>query len=150
MKCMPLFSVVLVFLALALSASAWAEGEQCDRSKRYASLSEQSQQALQSGMLVSEVNKNTASEYHMGYVYKLIPHSPEVVMAVFTSYADQKDYLTNVLTADVETQSANYARVRFVYNLPWPLPNSEYVVNDTVLQEGETYLLYWSLICRPA
>ena len=72
------------------------------------SLSEQSQQALQSGMLVTEVNKNTASEYHMGYVYRLVTHSPEVVMAVFTNYADQKDYITNVLTADVEAQSANY------------------------------------------
>ena len=66
-------------------------------------------------------------------------------MAVFTNYADQKDYITNVLTADVEAQSANSARVRFVYDLPWPLPNSEYVVNDMVVQEGETYLLYWSL-----
>jgi hypothetical protein len=66
-------------------------------------------------------------------------------MAVFTNYADQKDYITNVLTADVEAQSTNSARVRFVYDLPWPLPNSEYVVNDLVVQEGETYLLYWSL-----
>jgi hypothetical protein len=145
MKFTMLFSLGLVFFALTLPSASWADNPQCDRSKRYTSLSEPSQQALQRGMLVSEVNKTTASAYHMGYVYTLVEHPPEVVMAVFTNYKEQTGYITNVLEANVEVQSANYARVRFVYDLPWPLPNSEYVVNDTVMQEGETYLLYWNL-----
>jgi hypothetical protein len=66
-------------------------------------------------------------------------------MAVFTTYEDQRGHITDVLQAHVEAQQGNYARVRFVYALPWPLPNSEYVVNNTVVQEGETYLLSWDL-----
>jgi len=92
-----------------------------------------------------EVNTHTGSAYHMGYVYTLVPYPPEFVMAVFTNYADQRGHITDVLEAKVEVQQGNYARVRFVYDLPWPLPNSEYVVNDTVSQEGETYLLSWDL-----
>jgi hypothetical protein len=145
MKCTMLFSLGLVFFAVTFPASSWADNPQCDCSKRYEALSAPSQQALQQGMLVSEVNKNTASEYHMGYVYTLAEHPPEVVTAVFINYKAQKGSITNVLAAHVEEQSANYVRVRFVYDLPWPLPNSEYVVNDTVVQEGETYLLYWNL-----
>ena len=145
MNCTTLWSVGLVFGVLLLSASAGAEGQHCDRSKRYEALSEQSQQALQQGQLVSEMTKSTTSEYHLGYVYKLVAHPPEVVMAVFTNYAEHKDYITNVLEANVEAQTANYARVRFVYDLPWPLPDSECVLNDTVVQEDDTYLLYWSL-----
>jgi hypothetical protein len=145
MQCTTRWPVGLVFCTLLLSASVGAEGRHCDRSKRYEALSEQSRQALQQGQMVSEVQKDPTSEYHLGYVYKLVAHPPEVVMAVFTNYPEHKDYITNILAANVEAQSVNKARVRFVYNLPWPLPDSEYVLNDTVEQEGDTYLLYWNL-----
>jgi hypothetical protein len=145
MYCTTLLPVGFVLLALVLPATPWAESQRCDRSKRYASLSEQDQQALQQGLLVSAVEKDAASAYNLGYVYRLVAHPPEVVMAVFTNYADHKDYITNVREVSVEAQSANYARVRFVYDLPWPLPDSESVLNDIVVQEGETYLLYWNL-----
>ena len=145
MKRTVLFSVGLVCFAFCLSSAAWTEDGHCDRSKRYASLGEQVQQSLQQGGLVSEVNTDTTSEYHMAYVYKLVSHPPEVVMAVFTNYEAHKDHISNIRQVSVEDQKANYARVRFVYNLPWPFPDSEYVLNDTVVQEGETYLLYWDL-----
>jgi hypothetical protein len=90
MKCTMLFSLGLVFFAVTFPASSWADNPQCDCSKRYEALSAPSQQALQQGMLVSEVNKNTASEYHMGYVYTLAEHPPEVVTAVFINYKAQK------------------------------------------------------------
>ena len=141
----PLWPVGYVLYVLLLSASVEAREHHCDRSKRYDALSVQSQQDLHQGLLVNEMPSNTRSASHLGYMYKLVAHSPEMVMAVFTSYAEQKTYITNVREATVEVQSANYARVRLVYDLPWPLPRSEYVVNDTVVQEGDTYLLYWDL-----
>jgi hypothetical protein len=145
MKCPLLFALGLLFLAVTFPSSSGAEQPQCDRSKRYASLSAPNQQALQCGLLVSEVEKNPASAYQQGYVYTLAAHPPEVVMAVFSNYTAHKGAITNVLDAHIEVQAANYARVRFVYDLPWPLPNSEYVVNETVIQEDDTYLLYWDL-----
>ncbi len=122
-----------------------AADDHCDRAKRYEALSAQVQQTLQDNALLLEVNTHTGSAYHMGYVYILVSYPPELVMAVFTNYAGQRGHITDVLEAKVEVQQGNYARVRFVYDLPWPLPNSEYVVNDTVRQEGETYLLSWDL-----
>jgi hypothetical protein len=124
---------------------AAAESRHCDRQKRYESLSQQAQGTLQGGAFVLEVDRHTGSDYHVGYVYKLVSHAPELIMAVFTTYPEQKEYISGVLEATVEEQRGNYARVRFLYDLPWPIPDSEYVVNDTVMQDGETYLLYWNL-----
>ena len=122
-----------------------AADDHCDRAKRYEALSAQVQQAPQGNAVLLEVNTHTGSAYHTGYVYTLVPYPPEFVMAVFTNYAEQHGHITDVLAATVEVQHGNYARVRFVYDLPWPLPHSEYVVNGTVRQEGETYLLAWDL-----
>jgi hypothetical protein len=142
---MMLLAVWLLCVACLVPAPVMAAADHCDRDKRYEALSAQVQQTLQSNAVVLEVNTHTGSAYHMGYVYTLVPSPPEFVMAVFTTYADQHGHITDVLEATVEVQRGNYARVRFVYDLPWPLPNSEYVVNNTVVQEGETYLLSWDL-----
>lgn len=140
-----LLTVWLLVFAYLVPAPAAAADAQCDRAKRYETLSTQDQQTLQDAAPVLEVNTYTGSAYHMGYVYQLLPAPPELVMAVFTAYEDQQGHITDVLTAQVEAQRGNSARVRFVYDLPWPLPNSEYVVNNTVVQEGTTYLLSWNL-----
>jgi len=145
MKSTMLLAVWLLCFACPVPAPVMAADDHCDRAKRYESLSAQGQQTLQGNALLLEVNTHTGSAYHMGYVYTLVPYPPELVMAVFTNYAEQRGHITDVLEAKVEVQQGNYARVRFVYDLPWPLPNSEYVVNDTVRQEGETYLLFWDL-----
>jgi len=145
MKSTMLLAVCLLCFACPVPAPVMATDDHCDRAKRYEALSAQVQQTLQGNALLLEVNTHTGSAYHMGYVYTLVPYPPEFVMAVFTNYADQRGHITDVLEAKVEVQQGNYARVRFVYDLPWPLPNSEYVVNDTVSQEGETYLLSWDL-----
>lgn len=145
MKSTMLLAVWLLCFACPEPAPVMAADDHCDRAKRYEALSAQVQQTLQGNALLLEVNTHTGSAYHMGYVYTLVPYPPELVMAVFTNYADQRGQITDVLEAKVEVQQGNYARVRFVYDLPWPLPNSEYVVNDTVKQEGETYLLSWDL-----
>ena len=145
MKSTMLLAVWLLCFACPVPAPVMAADDHCDRAKRYEALSAQVQQTLQGNALLLEVNTHTGSAYHMGYVYTLVPYPPELVMAVFTNYADQRGHITDVLEAKVEVQQGNYARVRFVYDLPWPLPNSEYVVNDTVRQEGETYLLSWDL-----
>ena len=140
-----LLAVWLLCCACLVPAPVMAADAHCDRDKRYEALSAQDQQTLQGDAAVLEVNTHTGSAYHMGYVYPLVPDPPEFVMAVFTDYDDQRGHITDVLDATVEVQRGNYARVRFVYDLPWPLPNSEYVVNNTVGQEGETYLLSWDL-----
>jgi hypothetical protein len=140
-----LLAVWLLFCACLGPAPAVAAEARCDRAKRYETLSAQDQQTLQGDVPVLAVNTSTGSAYHMGYMYQLVPYPPELVMAVFTTYEDQRGHITDVLQAQVEAQRGNYARVRFVYALPWPLPNSEYVVNNTVVQEGETYLLSWDL-----
>jgi len=145
MKSTMLLAVCLLCFACPVPAPVMATDDHCDRAKRYEALSAQVQQTLQGNALLMEVNTHTGSAYHMGYVYTLVPYPPEFVMAVFTNYAEQRGHITDVLEAKVEVQQGNYARVRFVYDLPWPLPNSEYVVNDTVSQEGETYLLSWDL-----
>ena len=145
MKSTMLLAVWLLCFACPVPAPVMAADDHCDRTKRYEALSAQVQQTLQGNALLLEVNTHTGSAYHMGYVYTLVPYPPEFVMAVFTNYAEQRGHITDVLEAKVEVQQGNYARVRFVYDLPWPLPNSEYVVNDTVSQEGETYLLSWDL-----
>jgi hypothetical protein len=131
--------------AALVAAPAVTAADRCDRSKRYETLPAQDQQMLQSGALILKVQTHPGSAYHTGYVYHLVSAPPELVMAVFTTYEDQRHHITDVLAAHVETQHGNYARVRFVYNLPWPLPNSEYVMNNVVVHEGETYLLSWDL-----
>jgi hypothetical protein len=141
-------STMLVAVWVLVGASlapAMATATRCDRDTRYETLPTQDQRMLQHGAPVLKVQKHTGSAYHMGYVYQLVPYPAELVMAVFTTYEDHRGHLTNILKATVEAQRGNYARVRFVYNLPWPLPNSEFVMNETVAQEGETYLLSWEL-----
>jgi len=140
-----LVAVCLLVCASLVPAAAMAAADRCDRATRYETLPAQDQQTLQRGAPVLKVHTHTGSAYHMGYVYQLVRYPPELVMAVFTAYEDHRGHLTNILEARVEVQRGNYARVRFVYDLPWPFPNSEYVVNETVVQEGETYLLYWDL-----
>jgi len=145
MKSTMLLAVWLLCCAGPVLAPVMAADDHCDRAKRYEALSAQGQQTLQGNAVLQEVQTHTGSAYHTGYVYTLVPYPPEFVMAVFTNYAEQRGHITDVLDATVEVQHGNYARVRFVYALPWPLPKSEYVVNDTVRQEGETYLLSWDL-----
>jgi len=145
MKYTMFLALWLLYCACPVPAPVMAADDHCDRAKRYEVLSAQVQQALQGNAVLLEVNTHTGSAYHMGYVYTLVPYPPEFVMAVFTNYAEQRGHITDVLAATVEVQHGNYARVRFVYDLPWPLPHSEYVVNGTVRQEGETYLLAWDL-----
>lgn len=140
-----LLAVWLLCCTCLAPALARATEARCDRAKRYEALSAPDQQTLQSAAPLIEVNTHTGSAYHMGYVYQLLPYPAELVMAVFSTYEDQRGHITDVLGAQVEAQRGNSARVRFVYALPWPLPNSEYVVNNTVVQEGETYLLSWQL-----
>jgi hypothetical protein len=145
MKSTMLLAVWLLCCACPVPAPVMATDDHCDRAKRYEALSAQVQQTLQGNTVLLEVHTHTGSAYHMGYVYTLVPYPPEFVMAVFTNYAEQRGHITDVREAKVEVQHGNYARVRFVYDLPWPLPHSEYVVNDTVRQEEDTYLLSWDL-----
>jgi hypothetical protein len=131
--------------AALMPTAALATEDRCDRARRYEALQAPDQQTLQRGGAVLQVQTHTGSAYHVGYVYHLVPYAPELVMAVFTSYEEHRGHLPHILVATVEAQHGPTARVRFVYALPWPLPNSEYVMDETVAQEGETYLLSWTL-----
>lgn len=110
MKSTMLLAVWLLCFACPVPAPVMAADDHCDRAKRYEALSAQVQQTLQGNALLLEVNTHTGSAYHMGYVYILVPYPPELVMAVFTNYADQRGHITDVLEAKVEVQQGNYAR----------------------------------------
>jgi hypothetical protein len=131
--------------ATLVPTAALATVDRCDRAMRYETLQAPDQQTLQRGEAVLQVQTHTGSAYHVGYVYHLVPYAPELIMAVFTTYAEHRGHFRHILAATVEAQHGNTARVRFVYALPWPLPHSEYVMHETVVHEGETYLLSWTL-----
>lgn len=141
------FAVLMCALALLLAQSVSQAATKCDRSPRYAGLSDQDRSQLQQGKMVAVVNKNTGSDFHMAYLYKLVDFDPELFMAVFTSYGEHKGNIRAILSSRVEAAKGNWARVRYELDSGhWYVPNIHYSVNDFVIKDADgSFVLNWDL-----
>ncbi len=123
-----------------------AEHSKCNRTLRYDGLSESIKTKLQNGKTALAADSKTDSDFHIGYVFKLVDLDAELVMAVFSSYSEQKGNIRSLLESTVEDQKGNWARVKYELDTGHVLiPNSHYSVNDVVSKENNTFLMYWNL-----
>jgi hypothetical protein len=83
----------------------------------------------------------------VNYVYKLVDLDAELLQAVFSAYAEQKEHFPRIKESTVEEEKGNWARVRYEADTGhWYVPNSHYTVNDMVAKDGSTYLMSWNLV----
>jgi hypothetical protein len=139
---------VVCTMTAALTASALADEAhtRCDRSVRFAGLSEQTKAALYKGETVTISDENTDTVFHMNVIMRLVDLDAELVQAVMTAYDEQKDHLKSLKESTVEELKGNTARIRYIADTGhWYVPNSHYTVNDVATKDGATYLLDWSL-----
>ncbi|MBI3556469.1 MAG: hypothetical protein HY074_09420 [Deltaproteobacteria bacterium] len=144
-------SLLVSASTLALSSMALAQEaethSQCNRTLRYESLDEATKTALNKGDTVTVSDERSDTEFHINYILKLVDTDAELIQAVFTSYAEQKEHLKSLKESTVEETKGNTSRIRYEADTGhWYVPNSHYTVNDIVTKEGATYMLNWNLV----
>jgi hypothetical protein len=121
------------------------EGLRCDRYIRVNTLNTQERAALESGAFVAQfTNQNTG--YVMGYIWKLVEHTPDLVMGVYSSCAEHAGLLGGFIRRSRYEDGSTFEvtknpfRVFYEYHVPSPFSNSEYAVNNRLSEIPSPYV----------
>ena len=136
---MLMLRVTFFLLSLALSLAA--------ESITFEELSHKEKQEVYAKNLVLKINKIEGAVWPEIHVFSTVEATPLESIAIFLALDIQKNYVPGILVSDpIKHLSPTEVYTRYIFDLPWPIPNSEYIHGSNFKKISNGYRANWYMV----
>ncbi|MCC7441311.1 MAG: hypothetical protein IT285_06750 [Bdellovibrionales bacterium] len=113
----------------------------------YEDLTPAEKNRVQAGEVVAVTQDVEGKPWPKVWVFIRIGSTPEEAASVWSDFDLQKSYVPKLLESKIVRRiDAATCHVSYKLDLPWPIADESYTVEDRVSREGEAYLVSWMLV----